>query len=108
MGDQGAVPGLIFALEKVETEIRTALASAGGLRRVPVNLGTQGGAATNAPIELPEQNLIAVQTKVSVSSLRQVAGSVRKVLGGLTGERHTDAKSWRAWHERSGGGGSGR
>jgi hypothetical protein len=97
MGDRQAIPGLIFALEKVETEIRTALATAGGLRRVPVNLGSRGGAATNAPIELPEQSTIAVQTKVSVSSLRRVSGAVRKVLGGLSGVDRANAKSWRAW-----------
>lgn len=97
MGDRQAIPGLIFALEKVETEIKTALATAGGLRRVPVNLGTRGGAATNAPIELPEQSTIAVQTKVSVSSLRRVSGAVRKVLGGLSGVDRADSKSWKAW-----------
>jgi len=97
MGDRGAIPGLIFALEKVESEIKTALATAGGLRRVPVNLGSQGGAAVNAPIELPEQSTIAVQTKVSVSSLRQVSAAVRKVLGGLSGVDRANAKSWQAW-----------
>lgn len=97
MGDRRAIPGLIFALEKVESEIKTALATAGGLRRVPVNLGSRGGAAVNAPIELPEQSTIAVQTKVSVSSLRQVSGAVRKVLGGLSGVDRANAKSWQAW-----------
>jgi len=97
MGDRRAIPGLIFALEKVESEIKATLATAGGLRRVPVNLGSQGGAAVNAPIELPEQSTIAVQTKVSVSSLRQVSGAVRKVLGGLSGVDRANSKSWRAW-----------
>lgn len=97
MGDRQAIPGLIYALEKVESEIKATLATAGGLRRIPVNLGSQGGAAVNAPIELPEQSTIKVQTKVSVSSLRQVSGAVRKVLGGLSGVDRADSKSWKVW-----------
>ncbi|MBL4849945.1 MAG: hypothetical protein JKY65_30825 [Planctomycetes bacterium] len=97
MGDRQAIPGLIFALEKVESEIQAVLATAGGLRRIPVNLGTRGGAAINAPIELPEQSTIAVQSKVTVSTLRQVSNAVRKVLGGLSGVERANSKSWQVW-----------
>ncbi|MGE0707653.1 MAG: hypothetical protein AB7N76_08300 [Planctomycetota bacterium] len=101
MGDIDAAPGLILVLEKVEMELKATLATAGGLRRVPVNLGTQGGAAINAPIELPETTMIGVQTKVSVTTLRELKARARGVLKSLSGEdRGDDPKAWRAWWEQ--------
>lgn len=99
MGERAAVPGLILALEKVEAEIKTSLATAGGLKQVPLDLGTQGGAARGAPVELPEVELTEVQTKVSVAALREVAGGIGQVLGGLSGVERSGAAAWREWWE---------
>jgi hypothetical protein len=98
MGDVGASPGLIFVLEKVELELKATLVTAGGLRRIPVNLGTRGGAAINAPIELPETSVISVKTKITATSLRQIQGLAGKALKTLSGQDHgTDTKAWRRW-----------
>lgn len=100
MKDPKATPGLIFALERVEMEIQATLATGGDLKSVPVNLGTQGGAAINAPIELPEATITSVKAKVGISTLREVASRARKTLSTINGDDHgADSKSWKAWWE---------
>ena len=101
MGDIDATPGLILVLEKVEMEINATLATAGGMRRVPVNLGSRGGAAINAPIELPETTVISVKSKVTVHTLRELQGRAARTLKSLTGQDHgTDPKAWQRWWEK--------
>lgn len=97
MGERAAIPGLILALEKVEAEIKTSLATAGGLKSVPLDLGSQSGAARGAPVELPEVELTEVQTKVSVSTLREIAGGITQVLGGLSGVERSGSAAWSEW-----------
>lgn len=98
MGERASVPGLVRVLEHVNAEIRATLATAGGLRRVPVNLGTIGGAGVNVPIELPEVNLIEIQTSVSVPVLRAVEGAAVEALKRITrqdlGNKSQDWKGW--------------
>lgn len=96
-----AAPSLVFVLEKVEMEINATQVTAGGLRRVPVNLGTRGGAAIDAPIELPEASMLQVKTKVVMHTLREIQGRARAALKSISGEDHgTDGKAWRAWLDR--------
>lgn len=100
MGDRNAVPGLVRVLEHVQAEIRATLATAGGLKRIPVNLGTSGPAGVNVPIELPEVNLVEVQTSmlVPVTALRRIRGAARGALKSLTGEDLGDEPAaWKAW-----------
>lgn len=93
-----AAPSLVFVLEKVEMEINATQVTAGGLRRVPVNLGSRGGAAIDAPIELPEASMLQVKTKVVMHTLREIQGRARAALKSISGEDHgTDGKAWRAW-----------
>jgi HEAT repeat protein len=98
MGERASVPGLVRVLEHVNAEIRATLATAGGLKRVPVNLGTIGGAGVNVPIELPEVNLIEIQTSVSVPVLRAVEGAAVEALKRITkqdlGNKSQDWKGW--------------
>ena len=50
-----AIPvGLILVAAIRGFGYRATLATSNGVRQVPVNLGSIGGAATNVPIELPE------------------------------------------------------
>ncbi len=98
MGERASVPGLVRVLEHVNAEIRATLATAGGIRQVPVNLGTIGGAGVNVPIELPEMNLIEIQTSVSVPVLRAVEGAAIDALKRIThqnlGNKPADWKGW--------------
>lgn len=114
MGQRGSIPGLVYALEKIKMETRAALAS-GKLERVPVNLGTRGGAATNAPIELPEMQLIEVNSSNTVTVLRLLESGTRRLLTKLSGvDKGDDTEAWRRWWDedarraarRSGGAGN--
>jgi hypothetical protein len=100
MGNRNAVPGLIVVLEHVSAEIRATLAKSDGLRRVPVNPGTIGGAGVNVPIELPEVNLVEVRTSalIPVKSLRRIRAAAGNALRTITGhELGHDEKAWAAW-----------
>ena len=103
MGDRNAVPGLVRVIEHVNAEIKATLATAGGLKSIPVNLGTIGGAAINVPIELPETSLTQVMTSTSipVSVLRRVRSSAVDALQGITGQGFgDDIKAWDRWWQR--------
>lgn len=103
MGDRGAVPGLVRVLEHVNSEIKATLATAGGLRRIPVNLGTTGASGSNVPIELPEVSMTQIQTSVAVpvSVLRRIRGAAVEALNGVTGQDFgDDAGAWERWWQR--------
>jgi HEAT repeat protein len=101
MSDRNSVPGLILVLEYVQSDIRTALATAGGLRRVPVDLGSSTQAGTRVPIELPELQMVEVNTTVSVPTLRVIQKQAKQVLSQISGQDYgDDVAGWRAWWER--------
>jgi len=103
MGDDAAVPGLVRVIEHVDAEIQATLATAGNLRRVPVSLGTTGGTALNVDIELPELELISVQTtaKVPVTVLREIrAAAVRGLRAVTEDDLGDDPEAWKKWWER--------
>ncbi len=101
MGDQGAVPGLVLVLERVNAEIKATLATAGGMRRIPVNLGTISNAAIDVEIEMPEVTLHQVQTSTTIPVLRQIRSSAVKALNGITGESYgDDPEAWDRWWQR--------
>jgi hypothetical protein len=103
MGERDAVPGLVRALEQVRSELRTTLATSKGSRSVPLNLGTRGGAAIDAPVELPEASLTEVQTSavVSVATLRRLRGAAVAALEASSGQKlGDDPAAWRRWWDR--------
>lgn len=100
MGRKESVPGLILALERINSEVRASLATAGQSRQSTVNLGSTGGAATQVPIELPQMQLIEVQASSSVTVLRQLQEETQRVLRGLSGvDKGKDPAAWRKWYE---------
>lgn len=103
MNRKDAVPGLIAVLEYVRTEIRTALATAGGLKRVPVDLGSQSAAGSRVPIELPEMQLVEVNTTISVPTLRAIQSRAGKALNGITGQDlGVEPEAWQDWWDNGG------
>lgn len=100
MAKKESIPGLILALERINSEIRASLATAGQSRQSTVNLGTTGQAATQVPIELPQMQLIEVQASSSVTVLRQLHEETQRVLRGLSGvDKGKDPSAWRKWYE---------
>lgn len=108
MASKDSIPGLILALEKITSEMRATLATAGGLKRVPVDLGSTTAAGTQVPIELPEMQLVEVATSSTVSVLRALHGGTAKLLSSLAGvDRGDDPAAWRRWWDESSRGGAG-
>ena len=100
IGDIQSVPRLIEILEYVDAQVRVQLVRTKRIKEVPVNLGTQGAAATEVPIELPEIELIgvAVGTKIPTKSLVLTRDAVVNTLHQLSHENHgTDGDAWRRW-----------
>lgn len=98
LGRRQSVPALVAVLEWARVELRTQLARARELRRVPVNLGTIGGAGVQVPIELPEMQLVEVATTVNVPVLRVLSASAARALQTISGQAHgDDVEAWRAW-----------
>ncbi len=98
LGRRDSVPALVAVLEWARLELRAQLARARELRRVPVDLGTVGGAGVQVPIELPEMQLVEVATTVNVPVLRVLSAAAAKALQGISGQQHgEDVEAWRAW-----------
>ena len=112
MAQRSSIPGLIVAVEKIKMESRAALATGGSLRQVPVNLGSTGAAATQVPIELPEMQMIEVQSSNTVMVLRVLEDGAQRLLRKLSGvDKGDDPAAWRRWWDAEGsrqGGSAGR
>lgn len=98
LGRRESVPALLAVLEWARVELRAQLGRARELRRVPVDLGTVGGAGVQVPVELPEMELVEVATTANVPVLRVLSAAAAKALESITGERHgEDPEAWRSW-----------
>ncbi len=98
LGRRASVPALVAVLEWARLELRAQLARARELRRVPVDLGTVGGAGVQVPIELPELELVEVATTVNVPVLRVLGAAATRALQSISGQAHgDDVDAWRAW-----------
>jgi hypothetical protein len=96
--DPASAPKLIALLGWVKTELRAQLATAGKIERVPVNLGTSTGAAVQAPIELPEMQLVEVATTITVPVLQVLGAETTRALEAISGEHHgDDVDAWERW-----------
>jgi len=105
MGGRDAVPGLVYALEQVQSELHVAQARAKDLRSAPLDLGTGTGAGTNVPVELPQVELFEINTTTSVAALRALSRAAAAALREVTGEdRGEDPAAWKAWWAAQGGG----
>lgn len=98
LGRRASVPALVAVLEWAHLELRTQLARARELRRVPIDLGAVGGAGVQVPVELPEMQRVEVATTVNVPVLRVLSASAARALQTISGERHgDDVEAWRTW-----------
>lgn len=100
MKSRASVPHLIHAATVVTSDLRLTLVRSKGIREVAVSLGSLNRAATQVEIDLPEVELIQVQTSatVPVSLLRRVENQLFASLGAITGKEYgNDLAAWQAW-----------
>ncbi len=96
IGDPKSVPRLVQLLTYVDMNIRATLVRAKRIREVPVSLS----GATNVTIDLPEVELIEVNTsvKVPMQVLRKLEGTTINTLRAVTGvDLGDDTKAWTHW-----------
>ena len=100
IGDRRSVPAVLQATTYAGFDVRLTLLRSRGFRSVPVNLGSNQAAATQVDIELPQAELIQVNTSVKVPMEIQTAlqdsllGSLRTLSGQDFGR---DLEAWASW-----------
>ena len=97
IGDPGAKPSLVKVLHYVDMNIRAVVARTKQIREVPLNLGGTTQAASNVTIDLPELEIIEVNTSIRlpVESLRRVESVTVKALESISGRKlGSDVGAW--------------
>ena len=91
LGSIDSVPGMILVTEIITSDIRVQFARSKGIKQVPVRIN-----GASLQIELPELDLVAVNTSISVlRNLQSRSISVLKSLSGKDFGKNT--KAWKNW-----------
>jgi len=96
-GDRAALPALVRVLAYVDMNVRATLARTKEIREVPVNLGGVTSAAQGVTIDLPQMELIQVQTSVRIptESLQRLGGAAVGALESISGRAYgNDVGAW--------------
>ncbi len=97
LGDRAALPSLVRVLHSVGIDIRATVARTKSIDEVPVNLGGITQAAQNVTIDLPQLELIEINSslRVPVEALRRLEAVTSQALHTLSGESHgTNVGAW--------------
>jgi hypothetical protein len=97
IGHRDSLPSLVRVLHYVDMNIRATFARAKEIREVPINLGGTSQAAQNVTIDLPQLELIEVQTSIRlpVESLRRVESVTVQALESISGKSlGDDVQAW--------------
>lgn len=89
-----SVPALISVVGSATAGIKAQLGKAKGFRQVPVRVG-----GNDVVIELPELELVAVSTTISIPALRALRSKSVAILKSMSGgvDYGDDAKAWQHW-----------
>jgi len=96
-GDRAALPALVRVLAYVDMNVRATLARTKEIREVPVNLGGVTSAAQGVTIDLPQMELIQVQTSVRIptESLQRLGNATVGALESISGRPlGNDVEAW--------------
>ncbi len=97
MGDRASLPSLVRVLHSVGIDIRATVGRTRRIDEVPINLGSTTAAATNVAIDLPQLELIEINSslRVPVEALRRLESVTAQALHTISGESFgTDAHAW--------------
>ena len=95
--DDSALPGLVRVLHYVGIDIRATVGRTKRIDTLPINLGSTSAAATNVEIDLPQLELIQVQSslRIPVESLRRLESVTIKALETASGRSYgNDSHAW--------------
>lgn len=101
-GDRAALPVLVRVLAYVDMNVNATLARTKEIREVPVNLGGTTSAAQGVTIDLPQMELIQVQTSIRIptESLQLVGQAAVRALESISGRAlGNDVGAWAAYVE---------
>lgn len=95
--DDSALPGLVRVLHYVGIDIRATVGRTKRIDSLPINLGSTNAAASNVEIDLPQLELIQVQStlRIPAESLRRLESVTVKALENASGQSFgNDSHAW--------------
>lgn len=97
IGDPAALPALVRVLHYVDINLRATVARTKQIREVPLDLGSTSQAAQNVTIDLPELEIISVNStlRIPTVSLRRIEGVTTQALRTISGKSlGNDVGAW--------------